>query len=298
MASVNPFLHLAHVRNAWVEVKNIKQADPQYKPGVTLRGLIEGTKNHGHYHELMKDARAGDVVIHIHEPKRGHKYLSGASIVDREAVRKGGDYSVSLRDVFWLPITDRISIAEFLKKHAKAIRKELTSHPKNYPFLLRKERHSQLKGLSLTQRYFTKLTSHLAELILGEISGLITVETEEEYRAVFDDAVADASSLDSDELRRRVSYMPAKPLRVLRTIYAFNRNPFVVAVVLRRAKLTGCEADFCMNRKPFIRSDGSPFLEVHHRLPLARGGLDTVENAIALCPNCHRKAHYGDDIPV
>ncbi len=25
---------------------------------------------------------------------------------------------------------------------------------------------------------------------------------------------------------------------------------------------------------------------------LANNGDDTVENAIALCPNCHRKAHY------
>jgi len=34
-------------------------------------------------------------------------------------------------------------------------------------------------------------------------------------------------------------------------------------------------------------------LEVHHKVPLAEGGDDTVENAIALCPNCHRHAHYG-----
>lgn len=33
--------------------------------------------------------------------------------------------------------------------------------------------------------------------------------------------------------------------------------------------------------------------EVHHKVPLSAGGDDTVENAIALCPNCHRKAHFG-----
>nr|WP_275041241.1 HNH endonuclease signature motif containing protein [Halomonas meridiana] len=49
-----------------------------------------------------------------------------------------------------------------------------------------------------------------------------------------------------------------------------------------------------MNLAPFNRkSDGSPYLEVHHRKPLAEGGDDTVANAIALCPNCHRAAHYG-----
>ncbi|MGH8437576.1 MAG: HNH endonuclease [Pseudomonas sp.] len=33
--------------------------------------------------------------------------------------------------------------------------------------------------------------------------------------------------------------------------------------------------------------------EVHHKVRLADGGLDTVENAIAVCPNCHRQAHFG-----
>ncbi|OOL15317.1 hypothetical protein BXQ27_32765, partial [Klebsiella aerogenes] len=26
---------------------------------------------------------------------------------------------------------------------------------------------------------------------------------------------------------------------------------------------------------------------------LSNGGEDSVENAIALCPNCHRQAHFG-----
>jgi 5-methylcytosine-specific restriction protein A len=32
---------------------------------------------------------------------------------------------------------------------------------------------------------------------------------------------------------------------------------------------------------------------VHHRIPLAKGGEDSVDNAVAVCPNCHRKGHYG-----
>ncbi|WP_413817679.1 HNH endonuclease [Pseudomonas viridiflava] len=33
-------------------------------------------------------------------------------------------------------------------------------------------------------------------------------------------------------------------------------------------------------------------MEVHHKIRLADGGLDTLENAVALCPNCHRATHY------
>uniref|UniRef100_UPI003D06D395 HNH endonuclease n=1 Tax=Alcaligenes faecalis TaxID=511 RepID=UPI003D06D395 len=64
-----------------------------------------------------------------------------------------------------------------------------------------------------------------------------------------------------------------------------------MAEVLERAS-GSCEA--CKEPAPFKRkSDGTPYLEVHHRIQLAHGGEDTVENAIALCPNCHRKAHFG-----
>ena len=39
--------------------------------------------------------------------------------------------------------------------------------------------------------------------------------------------------------------------------------------------------------------DGTPYLEVHHKIPLAKDGEDTIENAEALCPNCHREKHFG-----
>jgi 5-methylcytosine-specific restriction protein A len=39
--------------------------------------------------------------------------------------------------------------------------------------------------------------------------------------------------------------------------------------------------------------DGTPYLEVHHVKWLALGGSDTVSNAVALCPNCHRLMHHG-----
>jgi 5-methylcytosine-specific restriction endonuclease McrA len=40
--------------------------------------------------------------------------------------------------------------------------------------------------------------------------------------------------------------------------------------------------------------DGAYYLEVHHIIPLSENGEDSVDNAIALCPNCHRQEHYGE----
>lgn len=71
----------------------------------------------------------------------------------------------------------------------------------------------------------------------------------------------------------------------------FSRNPDVVAETLYRAN--GICAD-CNNVGSFIaKRDNKPFLEVHHVISLADGGKDTLDNTVALCPNCHRKRHHG-----
>lgn len=75
-------------------------------------------------------------------------------------------------------------------------------------------------------------------------------------------------------------------------ITQYERDPLVKARVLEIANGI-CEC--CGNRAPFVNSDGDPFLEVHHVRQLADKGPDTVKNAVALCPNCHREAHYGQN---
>jgi len=107
----------------------------------------------------------------------------------------------------------------------------------------------------------------------------------------FEAQVVDSLRLSHAARLQRLARAPARPARVEINTFVFARNPDVVAEVLYRAA-GECEA--CLAPAPFERrTDRSPYLEVHHRTPLAAGGDDTVENAIALCPNCHRKAHYG-----
>jgi predicted HNH restriction endonuclease len=47
----------------------------------------------------------------------------------------------------------------------------------------------------------------------------------------------------------------------------------------------------CENEAPFNDKHGNPFLEVHHIKYLSQGGSDSIDNVVALCPNCHRKMH-------
>ena len=84
----------------------------------------------------------------------------------------------------------------------------------------------------------------------------------------------------------------ASPERTIASISRYVRNPEVVAWVLLAAR-GACE--LCDEPAPFAGSDGEPFLEVHHVRPLGEGGPDQTDNAVAVCPSCHRQLHYGSD---
>ena len=51
----------------------------------------------------------------------------------------------------------------------------------------------------------------------------------------------------------------------------------------------------CGRQAPFIDKNGYPYLESHHVQWLSKGGDDSVNNTVALCPNCHRRVHRLDD---
>jgi hypothetical protein len=54
-----------------------------------------------------------------------------------------------------------------------------------------------------------------------------------------------------------------------------------------------CES--CGNPAPFLRKDGSPYLEPHHTRRVSDGGPDHPRWVGAICPNSHREIHYGED---
>jgi 5-methylcytosine-specific restriction protein A len=97
----------------------------------------------------------------------------------------------------------------------------------------------------------------------------------------------EAEALSTKVLRDRAEANTGKPKRVLREVAVFERNEYVTAYAKRRAN---GRCDLCGERAPF-EVKGVPFLECHHILPLADNGDDTIANAVALCPNCHRRMH-------
>ena len=69
---------------------------------------------------------------------------------------------------------------------------------------------------------------------------------------------------------------------------SYVRDRYVSEYAKRRAHGI-CQ--LCNQPAPFCDNSGEPYLETHHIIWLADGGDDSIENTIALCPNCHRKMH-------
>ena len=106
-------------------------------------------------------------------------------------------------------------------------------------------------------------------------------------------AISNAYRDNIDSLNKRLAVAPIYPNRVQTISSDFKRNADVIAFVLKRAK---GKCELCGSDAPFFKaSNGSPYLEVHHWIKLSEGGEDTVENAGALCPNCHKQAHFGQN---
>ena len=97
------------------------------------------------------------------------------------------------------------------------------------------------------------------------------------------------------ELKNILSRSPSAPGERLVSRKEYVRNKAVIEAALREANGI-CQ--LCDNSAPFLKKKNKkddPFLEVHHIKWLAKKGDDTLDNAVALCPNCHRRIHHLDD---
>lgn len=114
----------------------------------------------------------------------------------------------------------------------------------------------------------------------------------ETVRAEIPDQIVIAD-LDLEDLRRRaLEASQEAPGRAPRQTNVFERSATVRDYVVARARGV-CEG--CASPAPFLRSNGTPYLEPHHIRRLTDGGPDHPRLVIALCPNCHRRVHSGAD---
>jgi hypothetical protein len=147
------------------------------------------------------------------------------------------------------------------------------------------------KDLLQIENLYNNVVNHNPMILLDDEGDSGRVIGKELFDPTFDRETLEerADDLLSIDERKPAQGNPNPGQRTVETTQ-HERDPGVRADVLDRAS---GKCELCDKDAPFLKANGKPFLEVHHAIPLGEGGPDTVENAFALCPNCHREAHYG-----
>jgi 5-methylcytosine-specific restriction protein A len=134
--------------------------------------------------------------------------------------------------------------------------------------------------------------------VLKKISALLTemqVITPNIYKPTAEEKTLD---FQTNILRKKINtkIIPTgnqKPKKTKISSETYIRDPLVRAWILEHSSGI-CES--CGDEAPFhTETSNLPYLEVHHLISLSNNGADSIENAIAVCPNCHRRLHYSID---
>lgn len=114
---------------------------------------------------------------------------------------------------------------------------------------------------------------------------------QEAVRTWLENKQKQAKKLSLAELEKRALKSNAHSNEYKTTVKQYSRNEYVVEYAKR---LANGVCQLCDQSAPFKDKKGTPYLETHHIVWLARGGEDTIYNTVALCPNCHKRMHILD----
>jgi 5-methylcytosine-specific restriction endonuclease McrA len=108
----------------------------------------------------------------------------------------------------------------------------------------------------------------------------------------YDDAFAEAETIalafGTDLLTPQTSVPMVTNARRARSGVVYKRDATVRNAVL---KLADGICERC-GQQGFLTVTGERYLETHHVVGVSERGPDTTDNVIAVCPNCHRQAHF------
>ncbi len=132
---------------------------------------------------------------------------------------------------------------------------------------------------------------YLSKAMKKDIPNPLYLLTEEEYYRLQEELSDKAKGLPLQELEEKCLKKRGASRKIKVTTIQYVRDPYISELAKRKAK--GICQD-CKEPAPFLNKlTQEPYLESHHIKPLWEGGLDTIENVVALCPNCHKRRHYG-----
>jgi 5-methylcytosine-specific restriction protein A len=98
---------------------------------------------------------------------------------------------------------------------------------------------------------------------------------DEEKKALSDINLSKEKNKDKIEHTRETYYRNTKIVKLAKSILGLS-----------------CLYPNCRNT--FLKEDKTPYIEVHHIIPLYRNGIDKIENLSVVCAHHHKVAHFAN----
>lgn len=198
----------------------------------------------------------------------------GRTIKDKDGSEQHCDYCIesdTLYDLRSLPLPDKfiIRIAE------------------HNPQMFRKQRFYKGKYPELDE----KILKYLEDYLVASITDEDFIEQESIQMAL----------LPSD--RGRDSYKAEPGYKVGINGKVVKKRHYLAKQVLHNSDY---KCAVCDDHKTFLTKEGVQYMEGHHLIPCTpsnaksfwekcRRNIDCIENIVCICPNCHRRIHFGSD---
>jgi len=256
-------------------------------------GVVRGYLPPGHLNEMKTSDEFALITITAKTAKQNGDMIygiqSGCKYVGNSVRTGGNKSSKKLELTYHYSCPAELSL--LFDKPMKNARNLVLTNSRNWgqrpTYVTTKRNFKKIIKKAIDGNHIEMEKKKLNVLMTHIIDGTGGIVSEYDVDSLFEDEVSEI--LDKGKLPK-VNGNPS-PLQKEIISYQYIRNPKVAAYALLKAN--GVCQD-CGENGPFIsKKTNTPFLEVHHVVTLKNGGGDIIENVIALCPNCHRKRHYG-----
>ncbi|WP_343209378.1 HNH endonuclease signature motif containing protein [Anaerolentibacter hominis] len=247
--------------------------------------------------EKMKAVKRGDIIIHSYK-----KHIKAVSIAKRDVYEASRPEELSAEwqqegwrvDTTYIPFPETIITSDYreellqLQPLADAPFNRLGKGKTGYLFEANRPMYEFIIRKTASVQKSDQERQRVLELLDTE-KKYNPSEVEIEIQMDLDEAKA--RQLSPAKLAAQIKNSTRKKFQKKEEI-VYYRSPYVKEMVkqIAEGKCQMCGAD-----APFYDKERKPYLEEHHVMRLADGGSDTMDNVVAICPNCHRKVHVLSD---
>jgi len=127
------------------------------------------------------------------------------------------------------------------------------------------------------------------QLMATDLGQFESLENTIEQNLIENYVKLDTTTLDKSELLKKIKECETDKSEIVRINGKSFRRRNYLMVQIKKYRDYKCQ--FCSTK--IQKSNGEYYIEACHIDPKAKGGADSLDNILVLCPNCHKLFDYG-----